>query len=256
MERIVIISDTQLPFHDEQAVKNVVKFIHDFRPASVIHIGDLMDYPTPARWNKDTRAEYSYGVKEDSETGKRFLGSIREKYFGPLYVLEGNHDLRPRVYLERYAPALGDFDFGIDQLLDFDAFGVTLVKGFHEFAPGWTATHGHLDFTLSNIAGRTSILAANKIRKNVVMGHSHRLGVIPESYGYSGNIDTQWGMEVGHLMDIRSAHYLKHGGANWQQGFGIFTIDGDNVKPEIIPVFSDATFLVDGYRFGVKRNEG
>lgn len=250
MERIVVISDSQIPFHDERATKNVIRFIKDWRPTSLIHIGDLMDFPQPSRWNKDTRAEYAGSVKEDSEVGKRFLGAIRKVYFGPFQVLEGNHDLRPRTYLEQYAPALGDYDFGVDNLLDFESFGVNLVKGFYDFAPGWTATHGHLGFTLSQIGGRTALLAAHKVGKSVVMGHTHRLGIQGESAGYGGEVDTTWGMEVGHLMNIKSAHYLKHGGANWQMGFGIFEVDGDDVKPQVIPLFKDGTFFVDGYRFG------
>lgn len=252
MDRIVIISDTQIPYHDERAVRNVIEFIGTWQPDHLVHVGDLMDFPTPARWSKDTRVEYAGSVKRDAEEGKRFLGDVRRVYAGPWNVLEGNHDLRPRVYLEQYAPALGDYPFDIGTLLDFDGHGVNLVEGFFDFAAGWTVTHGHLGFTLSQLAGRTALLAAKKIGKSVIMGHTHRLAVTGESYGYNGEVSTYWGMEVGHLCSLRKMGYLKNGGANWQQGFGIVFVNGDQVTPIPVPVHKSGTFTVDGYTFGAK----
>ena len=38
-KRIVVISDTQIPYDDRKALKAVVKFIGDYNPDEVIHIG-------------------------------------------------------------------------------------------------------------------------------------------------------------------------------------------------------------------------
>ena len=51
-KRIVIIPDTQIPYDDRKALNAVIRFIGDWQPDEVIHIGDLMDYPTPARWRR------------------------------------------------------------------------------------------------------------------------------------------------------------------------------------------------------------
>lgn len=252
MRRIVIISDTQIPYHDHLALTNVVDFIGEWEPDEVIHIGDLMDYPTPSSWSKDTRAEFAGSVKRDSEMGKQFLGRLRSDYAGPIKVLDSNHDARPAIYLGKYAPALDEYtsSFSLEKLLDFDSHGVEFVGGFYDFAPGWTATHGHLGFSLSQVAGGTALRAAKKIGVSVVMGHTHRLGLVPDSTGYQGAVTTKWGFEVGHLMDMRLAHYLKNGGANWQKGFGVFYVDGDKVTPVPVPVHDDGTFHVDGHTFG------
>lgn len=253
MKRIVVISDTQIPFHDVRATANVIDFVHAWQPDEVVQIGDLMDYPQPSRWSRDTRAEYEGSIFEDSETGKRFLGYLRKGYDKPVKVIEGNHDLRPRDYLDRHANALtGTREFDLDKLLDFDSFGVEFIRGFYDFHPEWTMTHGHLGFTLSQIGGRTALLAAEAIGVSVIMGHTHRLGVGGKTRGREGVLRSRWGVEVGHLMDVKKCNYVmdKGGHVNWQQGFGIVKIDGDAIQPDIIPIAKDGTFIVDQYVFG------
>ena len=55
-KRICILSDTQIPFDDRRALKAVIQFISDTKPDEVVHIGDLMDYPTPSRWTNSSWA--------------------------------------------------------------------------------------------------------------------------------------------------------------------------------------------------------
>lgn len=250
--RIVVLPDTQIPYQNNRQLSSVLNFIGDEVPDEVIHIGDLMDFPQPARWSKDTRAEFEGSVARHAETGKGILATLRAVYDGPVGVIEGNHDLRPRVYFEKYCPALDSYrPFDLDVLLDFDGLGIKLLPDFYEFHRGWVATHGHLGFSLSRYAGGTAMSAARKMGKSVVMGHTHRAGVISESYGYGGSLTRVLsGVEVGHLMDMRKAHYLKSGSANWQTAFAIFDVAKDVVTPQVIPVGRNGAFIVDGKRYG------
>jgi hypothetical protein len=51
----------------------------------------------------------------------------------------------------------------------------------------------------------------------VCIGHTHRAGIVPHTEAYGGKVTrTVYGMEVGCLMDMGKAGYLKSGGANWQ----------------------------------------
>jgi predicted phosphodiesterase len=249
-KRVCVISDTQIPFDDRRALAAVVRFIGDWQPDEVIHIGDLMDYPSPSRWTKGSAEEFSQRIKPDSEQAKkRFLAPLREVYDGPVGVHEGNHDLRPREYLTKYAPALVEFeeDFRFENLLDFDGFGAQVLPEFYKIAPGWVTLHGHRGgIRLSQKAGDTALGAAVHFGSSVVMGHTHRLGLKPQSQGYGGVVSKSlWGMEVGNLMNMKLATYLKGGTANWQQGFGLLTIEGSHVKPEIVPI-DNGRFTVHG----------
>lgn len=252
-KRIVIISDTQIPYHARKATDAVIRFIGEYQPDEVVHIGDLMDYPQPSRWSKGSAEEFEGSVFADSDQAKRlFLEPLRAVYDGPVGVLEGNHDERPRVYLARYAPALAESGaFHFEKMLDFDSFGITKLPTFYDVAPGWIATHGHKGgIRLTQKAGQTAQNAADRFQKSVVMGHTHRLGLLPRTYGYDGNIQTLWGMEVGNLMDMKQAGYLKGATANWQQGFGLLTQDGQHVRADTIPI-SDGKFVVEGNVFSL-----
>ena len=248
MKRIVIIPDTQMPFDDRRALKSVLRFIGDTQPDEVIHVGDIMDYPQPSRWNKDTAGEFQGSVFKDSEDAKkRLLGPLRDVYSGPIKVHEGNHDERPRTYLAKYAPALAESKaFNLDVLLDFNGFGIELLPDFNPVAPGWLTTHGHKGgVTLSRHAGYTALGAAVKFGKSVVMGHTHRVGLIAQSNGYDGKVTrTVHGFEVGNLMDMKKAHYLKGAAGNWQHGFGVLTVDGQHVSPQAVFI-NKGRFTVD-----------
>lgn len=65
------------------------------------------------------------------------------------------------------------------------------------------------------------------------------------SYGYAGKVSrTLHGFEVGNLMNMQKAHYLKGAAGNWQSGFGILDVEGTHVSPQ--PVFINrGKFTVD-----------
>ncbi|MEU7830330.1 metallophosphoesterase [Nonomuraea sp. NPDC049129] len=251
-----MISDVQLPFEDKRALKNVIQFIGEYQPDAVYQIGDLMDYPTPSRWSRGTRFEFEQLVTKHSEYGKKnFLEPLRAVYSGPIGILEGNHDERPRVYLAQNAPALAEFsdDFHFSKLLDFDGFGVEHIKPFHQIGPETVLIHGHEIKGMSQIAGTSAFNHAMKAGTNVVMGHTHRLGIRRHTSQYIGGKPTRrWGFEVGCLMDNKQTQYLGPGGvANWQQGFGLLYVDKYMVSPVAIDVWPDGSFVVEGQTHGV-----
>ncbi|MFJ8041186.1 metallophosphoesterase [Kitasatospora sp. NPDC096147] len=253
MKRVVVISDTQIPFEDKRALRNVIKFVHEYQPDEVLQIGDLVDYPAPSRWSAGTRAEFEGNVIRDSEYAKRnFLAPLRSGYDGPVKILEGNHDARPRTYLAAKAPALAAEDqfYKFENLLDFKGFGVERAEPYYQFAPGWVAVHGHESPGMSQVPGATARLKAVKAGVSLVMGHTHRLAISPHTTGHNGKLTTIYGFEVGHLMDVKQAGYLKNGPANWQKGFGLFYCGAHGATPHAIPVEPDGSFVVEGQRYG------
>lgn len=249
---ICIISDTQTPYEDKRALRAVIEFIGKYQPSEVVHIGDVVDYPQPSRWTKGTAGEFEGSVFKDSEyTIRNLIEPLRAVYDGPVGFLEGNHDLRPRVYLERYAPALAESGaFNFENLLRFEDYNIRKLPDFYRFAPGWICTHGHVGgLALSQIGGLTSLNAAKKLRTSVIMGHTHRLGINSSSGGYDGKVlQTLTGMEVGNLMDMKQAHYLKGAAGNWQQGFGMVYVTSKHVSAQPIHINS-GRFTVEGQVF-------
>jgi len=57
-KRIVVASDIQFPFEDRRLVRSFIRFVGEYQPDELVQIGDLMDFPQPSRWSKDTAEEF------------------------------------------------------------------------------------------------------------------------------------------------------------------------------------------------------
>jgi hypothetical protein len=99
-------------------------------------------------------------------------------------------------------------------------------------------------------AGVTALNAAKKLGRSVVMGHTHRAGIVSESTGYGGRLQTVTGVEVGHLMNVAKAGYLKSGWANWMCGFSTISVAGKLVIPQLVPMAQDGSFVYEGRLWG------
>lgn len=173
-KRVVIIPDTQIPYHDERRLRALIRFIGETQPDEVIHIGDVMDYPQPSRWSKGTAAEFEGNVYVDSQRARTILlEPLREVFSGPIGFHSGNHDERCRQYLSKYAPALaktGEFD--LEKLLGLEEYDIQVLPEFYQVAPGWLTTHGHRGgIRLTQKSGQTALGAAIRFGQSVVMGH-------------------------------------------------------------------------------------
>lgn len=238
-KQILIIPDSHWPDTDMKVFRGMLRFIQEIEPDEIVHIGDLMDYPQPSRWTKGTREEFEGNIFEDSEEAvKKFLTPLRDVFDGPIGVHEGNHDLRARAYGEKYAPALWPNEFfHMENLLHFEDMGITMLPDFYSIAPGWLSTHGHLGgIRLNQNAGNTALNAAKRIGKNIIMGHTHRAGITSYTTGLAGETNTLTGVEVGHIMDTKKVTYLKGATGNWQKAFGMLTVEGQTVVPDLIPI--------------------
>lgn len=134
----------------------------------------------------------------------RLLEMLREVYDGPIGAHAGDPDPR---------------------------FGVAELPEVYEIAPGWISTARSDGYEVSTIAGNTAHNAAQKFGKSVVMGHTHKMGLVSYSSGFGGAIDkTVTGMEVGTLLSRKHARRVAG-----QQGFGQLTLDGSYVVPQVVP---------------------
>ena len=255
MDSLVFVPDMHLPIEDTPAVKGLIQFIDDFQPDEVIVMGDLMDFKQPSRWSKDTRAEFEGSVYRDCEYAQQvFLDPLRAAYSGPVGIIEGNHDVRPRDYLEKNAPALsGGSQFDLDVLLGFSERDIDLLPWIYVFADDWAATHGHIGgISMSKTAGVTALNAANTFGLNIVCGHSHRLGMVSETEGYVSNYRTLTGIEVGHLVDVDQVDYMTPGVGNWQEGFAVGYRGEGWCVVNPIPIVNDR-FVVEGQVYDIPR---
>jgi hypothetical protein len=251
LKNYVIVPDMQIPHHDEGFVNGIISFIHDLNPTGVVFIGDNVDCTAPASWNKATAEEFAGTLQNEFDVWDDVAEELRNSYSGWVGVHFGNHEKRIRSYIKTKAPAFNSLrELQLENLMSLERYDFEGLPDHYDIAPGWVTHHG--DYcSLSDIAGRTASNYSSKIGKSVIIGHTHRAGVIPESYGHDGVWYPRYGMEVGHAMDTHKAGYT-NGVANWQKAFGILDVynDGEFIQPRLVFADIDGKFVDGGKVYG------
>lgn len=245
-QRVIIGLELQVPFHSEPIWKSFLNFVDQFQPHRIVGIGDHLDCPAPARWNRGTAAEYAGDLQGECNLMKRKFQEIRNIFVGEFEVHKGNHEQRVDMYAANKAPAFAGLDaLQVSALLDYEGFDITELPAVAPLAPGWVTTHGDVSRSLSKYAGGTALGLGRRWGLSVVCGHTHRLGHIQESSGFNSR-HTLHGIETGHMMDVKKASYIKDGAPNWQSGFVAFVINGRNVHPILVNASQSGKLTYDG----------
>lgn len=248
VKRYVVVSDLQVPYHNVKAVRSVCNFIADWQPDQLLNVGDDTDSPEPSRWNKGMAGEYAGTLQKNldltHEVHAQFRAALGKDK--PYHVMRSNHGDRVQTYVRRYAPALTPLrSLHIEALLGYEELGITFHRRLFEFSPGWVLAHGD-EGGLNASVGGTAMGLVRRLGKSVICGHTHKLGMQHDNRGFGGRVDYLFGIEAGHLMDMKKAHYLQTGSANWTSGFVTLQIDGRDVYPTMHTVKPDGSFVAYG----------
>lgn len=222
----------------------MVDFIRRVRPDGLLCVGDEIDLPSVSRWDKNSATEYTTSLKNDIEVTHQIVARFREALGDakPFHMSRSNHGDRLAKYVTKYAPALAEFVepgglLDIPTLCGYGELGILYHRAPFEFTPGWVLCHGD-EGNLSPIPGRTATnLAVNKFGKSVVCGHTHRAGASAHTTSLNGKVtSTLHGVEVGNLMDLKKAHYMRAHSANWQQACGYVEANGKATAALVAPI--------------------
>ena len=246
MKRVWVISDLQIPYHDRRAVDAVAQCIADMKGPddTVLTIGDEIDLDQISRWTRGTDKEWRRTIGRDRDLTVQVLRDLQVTD-----SIRSNHTDRLFKKLADSAPGfLGLPELEIENFLRLPELGIRFHRKAFKVAPGWLALHGD-ESGISQLGGRTAANLANKTGSNVVCGHTHRAGLSATTYGIYGDIErTQWGLEVGCLMDMKSSGAAYSKVHNWQQAFGILYVDGSKVTPHLVPI-ERRSFVVEGVQY-------
>jgi hypothetical protein len=245
LKKIVVISDLQVPYHDERAVRNVASFIKRFKPDQVITIGDEIDLPQISRWTEGTPGWFEQSLGADRDATVEILWDLQVTD-----MIRSNHtDRLYNVIMKKIPAFLALPELKFEKFMKLDELGIKFHRKPLEFAPDWIAIHGD-EGSVKPTPGLTALDSARKHGKSVVCGHTHRAGqsaFTEASGGVLGRVLR--GVEVGNLMDFKKAGYTK-GVANWQQAFAVFYVDKKTVSNTIVHIEKDGSFVFEGKRYG------
>jgi hypothetical protein len=245
----------QIPFHHKRNVEKVLDYIWESKIDGIFCVGDEIDVAELGAFNKGTRKEFEGTLQKNFNLTHRILGEFREALGSkkkPFVLQRSNHSQRIEKYIYKNAPAFETVTaLKIENLLGLNKLGITYQRSMDFIAPGVIMGHGD-EGRMYTTAGLTGLNLALRTGENVVCGHTHRQGISKASRGFGGRLNTIWGMEVGHLMDLNSsgAGYIKEKSANWQQGFGLLYVQDNHVVPQLVPINEKGKFIVDGKEWG------
>lgn len=242
MKRIVFVPDIQYPLHNKRQVNSLAGYIRETQPDDVIQVGDLPDFTSLGRWVRGRRGEYDPQIRGHVDGVKKLIEKLGIKHWK-----RGNHDERLDKYVEENAPALKGFPgLSIEEAFDLENLGCEYHRSLYEFTPGWVVAHGDEGPT-SKYPGGTALALAERVGKSVVCGHTHKAGILPSTESFNGvPTRTLLGMEVGNMMLMQQASYLKGQYANWQSAFAVLDISNSSVQPYVIFMSQTGSFQFEG----------
>lgn len=139
--------------------------------------------------------------------------------------VEGNHEYRLPRYLQEKAPELADLDeLTIPNLLQLDGGGWNYVpyREFHKVGKL------HVTHETGKAGATAHVSAMNDFQDNVVIGHTHRMGV---SYAGNAKGHPHVGAMFGWLGDKSKVDYMHKIKANrdWMLGFGVGYLEPNGI---------------------------
>lgn len=244
----LIIPDIQYPYHDELVLSKLLRVAEGHQPDQIIQIGDGIDFPQVSQWSKGTAGEYADTLQQHID-GYRMDVLIPLREVAPqahIVWLEGNHDLRLRDFVRKYAAPLTNLRaLEVESLFLLKDLGIRYEQGPLRVATNTLVVHGHESggYCASASAWDAKFTKRYGSDKNFVFGHTHQPFLVTRSYGYGGKVTPRFTMNAGSIMDPVAATYVKDGAVNWTMSFSWLEDDGKRVYPELITMVDRGFFF-------------
>ena len=177
------------------------------RPQKVVLLGDVLDVHALTVHRQDPR--WQDNLEKELSAGRRFLGSVRAACpRAEITYIEGNHEDRWNRYVAGRIPAMRLIGVSLPRYLGLDELG---IKWHDSKRRGVKVPcgqgrvvycfHGHEIKKSSKFPGGVAVSLAEKLGKNVHIGHTHKLGL--QSVVLGGR--SLFGVEGGHLVNPSSS---------------------------------------------------
>lgn len=253
MKTTLVVPDVQFPDCDMLMLRKIIKIAEEIQPDAILQIGDGIDFPQVSQWSKGNAGEFAETLQKDIDG---YVSSVLEplRQAAPkaaITWLEGNHDLRIKDFVRKYAAPLGVLRaLEMESLFGLQDLSIDYVRGPHRIATNTYAVHGHEagGYCASPSAWDLKFTKRYGSDKNFLFGHTHQPFLITRAFGYDGRVSPRFTMNVGSIMDPVKATYVKDGAVNWQMSFALLRDDGKRVYPELITAV-DRGFYFEGVKY-------
>jgi predicted phosphodiesterase len=173
-KKVLIISDIHLPYHDDKALFNALKFGLDNEVDTIYINGDLLDFALISKYENNTT---THSIKYEIDCAKVFLKGLREMFPKALIIYKyGNHDLRFDKWIRLKAPELLDIEhIMLSEILGLRELDIIQLDSL-QWCYMWeyVVLHGH---ELPMKSGGVNPARATRLKLNrpAIIGHFHRM---------------------------------------------------------------------------------
>lgn len=234
--RCLILSDIHIPYHDHTALALAMAYARDYQPTHIVLNGDIIDAQEISTHPKDKHNVVTF--QDEVNEARQFLRVLRQQHKKASIVYTmGNHEHRLERYLTAHAPELASVDaLALDELLELRQNKIDFMDQRCKVQIGpFEVFHGSI---IRKDAGNSVRGHMTRRGGSVVMGHTHRMGIVART----DRNGIHWGMENGHLSDPDPE--WTHD-PDWQQGFSQIDVHGETVSLRQHHIH-DWRLLVDG----------
>ncbi len=242
MKRVLNCSDVHAPFHNKISWRLFLKVAKMGWDECIIN-GDFLDCLAVSFHPK--AAGKRYALVDEIAIANEMLDDLRTALGRDCYIvfLGGNHEHRMERYIAEKAKELHGIDgTTIPGLLRLKERGITWL-------PYKSAAYKVGKLAFIHDLGRCGVNTARQsladYGSNVVVGHSHRAGVV-----YQGTVrgECHVGVNSGWMGDAIAADYVHVDKArrDWQQGFVVAYVEkSGNAHVQFVPIINRSC-VVDG----------
>jgi hypothetical protein len=256
-----ISSDQHFPWHNPKHIELWFKVLKYMKPDAVDYLGDTSDQACFSRWAegsstkdfinkvKETDVEKMYSFVESEERpAMEFYARTREMLpNADLFVALGNHDVRIFDYVDKKIPELIEAATP-ENMWRLDSLGYDYI--YYNDLPKrrFGDLHVHHGMAVSKHAGESVKADVENFGVSIMRGHSHRMGSFYRTYELRN--ETVRGYELGHMTDVKSEGMSYTNSHNWQSGFAVALVNGDDVHVQLIQIINNSC-VVNGRLFVV-----
>lgn len=240
----VVANDFHVPFHNENGVDSLFNFCEDFQPDNIVINGDFLDCFSVSSFPKRPGKPK---LQNELDVGITLLEDLSSRCpTAKKYYLDGNHEKRLERLITNNSGLFNLNALTITSLLELDR----LNYEYHKYMD--PIKIGNLAIVHGDSSSKHSAYTAKKMLldygfKNVIVGHTHRLG----QYFQTGFNGRKRAVENGGLFDKDQQDYCAI--PNWQNGFCVVyqdENDPDFLQIDLVEMTDDGTFIYGSEWYG------
>jgi len=233
--RVIIINDTQRPFHDKRTLEAVEHFWDDLKPQLEVYNGDIADLYTISDFNKNPSRRFTL-ADELADTRGWLEARAEANPDARRVFIEGNHEDRLRRWLWKNAELAGLPELALERLLGLEDVGAEVLPYMSvlDFL-GFRIEHGFK--TTASKAYPTSVARwmAHATASSGLCGHTHHFGI----YSWTDAKGSHSYIENGCLCR-KNLEYAPF--PNWQSAFTYGIVQRNKVHLFPTQIYEDGFF--------------